>query len=69
MFLDAGDPAATIRCWAQALASLLHLAEAVRVVDDGASLVALHLDEADVQVGEVDGGAGGSGAGLSESGQ
>ena len=59
MFLDTGDPAVTIRRWAVRVASHFHLAEALRVVDDGASLVALHLDKADVQVGEVDGGAGG----------
>ena len=59
MFVDTGDSAVTIWCWAEGGAGLLHLAEALRVVDDGASLVALHLDEADVQVGEVDGGAGG----------
>ena len=58
MFLDAGDFAATIRRWAEAAGGLLHLAEALGVVDDGAALAAPHLDEADAQVGEVDGGAG-----------
>ena len=59
MLVKTGDFAATV--WGRAVGSSLHLhlAEAVRVVDDGASLVALHLDKADVQVGEVDGGAGG----------
>ena len=59
VFLDTGDSAATIWRWAEAAVGLLHLAEAPGMVGDGAALAAHHLDEADAQVGEVDGGAGG----------
>ena len=58
IFLDAGDFAATIRRWAEAVERFhLHLAEALGVVDDGAPLAAPHLNEVNVQVVEVDGGA------------
>ena len=59
MLLDTGDSADTV--WSGAVGSSLdlHLAEALRVVDDGAALVAPHLNEAHAQVVEVDGGAGG----------
>ena len=34
MFVDTGDSAVTIWCWAEGGAGLLHLAEALRVEDD-----------------------------------
>ena len=57
MLLDTGDSANTV--WSGAVGSSLdlHLAEALRVVDDGATLAAPHFDVASVQVSEVDEGA------------
>ena len=58
MFLNTGDSAVTIRRWTEAVGRFhLHLAEALGVVGDGAPLAAPHLDEVNVQVVEVDGGA------------